>query len=172
MKPVDCEFESEVLAAVVQERWPARVDAELRRHAEICGICADVAAIAGAIERDREEMRAHAVLPDSGRVWWLSQMRARHEAARAAGRPITVAQVLALACAMGLLGACYGVTSASFQGALRRIVAGLAAPGFPKLLSAPLAFMAGHGALLLAMAAILLAVPAAVYVTVLRDPPG
>ena len=30
MKPIDCELESEVLAAVLQNRWPERVDASLR----------------------------------------------------------------------------------------------------------------------------------------------
>jgi hypothetical protein len=157
MKPVDCEFESEVLAAVLQGRWPDHVDAGLRAHAEACGICADVAAIAGAIDESREEMRARAVVPDSGRVWWLAQMRARREAAQAAGRPITAAQVIALACAMGVLGACFGATSAWFQSALRRMG------------SALVPFAAGHGLLLLGMAAMLLVIPVAVYLTLLRD---
>ena len=28
MQPIECEFESEVLAAVVQSRWPGQVDGE------------------------------------------------------------------------------------------------------------------------------------------------
>ena len=166
---IDCELESEVLAAVVQNRWPERVDASLRAHVAACGICADVVAIAGAIDNDREEMRAHAAVPDSGRVWWLAQMRARREAAQAAGRPITIAQVIAFACAMGLLGACFGATSAWFQSALHRTVSGLAAVRFQTQVSVALAFVAEHGALLLAMATILLVVPAAVYLTMLRE---
>jgi hypothetical protein len=169
MKPIDCEFESEVLAAVLQSRWPERVDDGLRAHVAACGICADVVAIAGAIDDSREEMRAHAVVPDSGRVWWLAQMRARREAAQAAGRPITAAQVIALACAMGLLGACFGATSAWFQSALRRTAATLATIRFQALLPFAAAFAAEHGAVLLAMAAILLVVPAAVYFTMLRE---
>ena len=54
MKPIDCELESEVLAAVLQNRWPERVDASLREHVAACAICADVVAIAGAIDDARE----------------------------------------------------------------------------------------------------------------------
>jgi hypothetical protein len=111
MRQVECEFESEVLTAALQSRWPKRVDAELRAHVKACTICSDVVAIASAVDDAREEMRAGAVVPDSGRVWWLAQLRARREAAEAAGRPITAVQVIAFACAVGLLGACFGATS-------------------------------------------------------------
>jgi hypothetical protein len=162
VKLVECEFEADVLAAVLQSRWPDRVDDSLRAHVESCAICSDVAAIAGAIDEAREEMRAGAVIPDSGRVWWLAQMRARREAAKAAGRPITAIQVLALACAVGLLGACFGATSLWFQSALRRIESTLA--GF----SAP-AFVAEHGLIVLAMAFVLLLVPGAVYLALGKE---
>jgi len=169
MNPIECELESEVLTAVLQNRWPERVDANLREHVAACAICADVVAIAGAIDDAREEMRAHAVVPDSGRVWWLAQMRARREAAQAAGRPITAAQVIAFACAMSLLGACFGATSAWFQSALRQIASSLAAFKFQALLPFAAEFVAEHGALFLGMAALLLVVPAAVYLTMLRE---
>lgn len=169
MKAMDCELESEVLAAVLQDRWSERVDAGLRAHVAACAICADVVAIAGAIDGAREETRARAVVPDSGRIWWLAQMRARREAAQAAGRPITAAQLVALACAMGLLGACFGATSAWFQSALRQTVSSLAAFKVPALLPMAAAFAAEHGALLLGMAAILLVIPAVVYLTLLRS---
>jgi hypothetical protein len=169
MKPIDCELESEVLAAVLQNRWPERVDASLREHVPDCAICADVLAIAGAIDDAREEMRARAVIPDSGRVWWLAQMRARREAAQAAGRPITAAQVIAFACAMSLLGACFGATSAWFQSALRQTASSLAGLKLPALLPFAVAFVSEHGAVLLGMAAILLVIPAAVYLTMLRE---
>src|SRR6266567_981080 len=105
MKLLECEFESEVLAAALQSRWPERVDVQLRAHVAACAICSDVVAIAVAIDDAREEMRVRVVVPDSGHVWWLAQLRARREAAEVAGRPITAAQVIALACAVGLLGA-------------------------------------------------------------------
>ena len=153
-----CEFESDVLAAVLQSRMPE----QLRAHVGACAICSDVAAIAGVIDDTREEMRLSAVVPDCGRVWWLAQMRARREATRAAGRPITAIQVIALACAVGLLGACFGATSMWFQAALRRAESTLA--GFSAS-----AFLAEHGLIVLAMAFVLLLVPGAVYFALGRE---
>ena len=169
MKPVECEFESEALAAALQSRWPERVDAHLRAHVAACAICSDVVAIAGAVDEAREEMRASTVVPDSSRVWWLAQLRARREAAETAGRPITAAQVIAFACAVGLLGACFGATSTWFQSALGRITSSVAGFKIQALLPSATALVAGHGALVLAMAAVLFLVPAAVYLAMLRD---
>lgn len=161
MTPIECEFEPEVLAAVIQSRWPERADPQLRVHVADCQVCADVAAVAAAIENSREELRGVTAIPDSGRVWWLAQMRARREAVKTAGRPITVAQVLAFACAMGLIGACFGATSTWFQGWLRETYSSLG----PALMSA----MVEHGALTAAVAVLVLLVPAAVYLVVVRD---
>jgi hypothetical protein len=158
VKLFECEFEEEVLAAALQSRVPE----PLRAHVEACAICSDIAAIAGAIDEAREEMRAAAVIPDSGRVWWLGQMRARREATKTAGRPITAVQVIALACAVGLLGACFGATSQWFQSALGRIESALAR------FSAS-AFLAEHGLIVTAMAFVLLLVPGAVYLALGRE---
>src|SRR5579864_3429990 len=155
MRRVECEFESEVLATTLQSRWPERVDAELRAHVASCTICSDVVAIAGAVEDAREEMRASAVVPDSGRVWWLAQLRARREAAEAAGRPITAVQMIAFACAVGVLGACFGATSTWFQAALRWMASNMGA------LPSAAALLAGHGVLVIAVAAVLFVVPTA-----------
>jgi hypothetical protein len=163
MEPVDCEFESEVLAAVVQSRWPDRADASLRAHASKCAICSDVAAVAAVIDQASEEMRASVAVPDSGSVWWRARLRARREAAEAAGRPITAAQVIALACAAGLLGACFGATSSLFQSAIRRIASGVAAIDWKAFVSFAVALLAAHGALAAGIAAVLLLAPAAVY---------
>jgi len=169
MKPVECELESEVLAAVLQSRWPGRVDDHLREHVAACAICSDVVAIAGVVDYAREEMRARAVVPDSGRVWWLAQVRARREAAEAAGRPITAAQVIAFACAVGLLGACFGATSAWFQSALRWIGSSVSGFDAKALLPSATALLAEHGALVLATAAVLFLIPTAVYLALGRD---
>jgi hypothetical protein len=93
-------------------------------------------------------------------------MRARREAAKAAGRPITAVQVIALACAMGLLGACYGATSTWFQSALGRMVSSVAGLDVRAWLPAVTALVAGHAALVLGMAAVILLVPAAVWLAV------
>ncbi len=156
MKRIECEFEAEVLAAAVQSRWPERVEAELRAHASTCEICSDVAAVAVAMDDASVAMRAAAVIPDSGRVWWLAQVRARREAAAAAGRPITAVQVTACACAAGLLGACFGATSMWFQSTLR------------SLLHAK-SLLAGHELLAAGIAAVLLLAPVAVYLAEGRD---
>jgi len=169
MKPVECEFESETLTAVLQSRWPERVDAALRAHVAACAICSDVVAIARAIDDAREEMRAHAVVPDSGRVWWLAQRRAHREAVQAVGRPITAAQVIAFACALSLLGACFGATSKWFQTSLARITSTVAEFRVQSLLLSATSLIAEHGALVLAMAALLFLVPAAVYLAMSRD---
>jgi hypothetical protein len=169
MKPVECEFESDALAAALQSPWPERVDADLRRHVAACAICSDVVAIAGAFENAREGMRACAVVPDSGRVWWLAQLRARREATQAAGRPITAAQVIACACAVGLLGACFGATSTWFQSALGWLASSVTAFDVRAFLPSAAALFVEHGALVLAMAAVLFLVPAAVYLAIGRD---
>ncbi len=159
MKPVECDFEPEVLSAVVQRRWPARVDDSLRSHVSQCAICSDVAAVAGAVDEAGEAMRPSVEVPPGGRVWWLAQMRARREAAEAAGRPITAAQVIALAAAVGLLGACFGATSAWFQSVVRE---------FAALLPSAAALVAEHSLLIAALAAVLFVAPTAVYLAIRR----
>lgn len=159
MRPVECEFEADVLAAVLQSRWPERVDSQLRSHAADCAICSDVAAVAGVIDAARDQMRTQVTLPDSGRVWWHAQLRARREAVRTAARPITATQMLAGACAVGLTGACFGATSAWFQTALRSAFAGFDVA----------ALVAEHSLLALAMGAVLFLVPAAAWLATRKE---
>jgi hypothetical protein len=168
MKPIECEFEAEVLAAVLQSRWPERADVALRQHVEQCAICSDAAAIANALDDACAQMRAYAVVPDPGRVWWMVQTRVRREAVKAAGHPITAVQVIALACAVGLLGACFGATSAWFQSALQRILSSLVGFELKMLIPSPPALLAEHSALVLAIAAVILLVPATVFLAILR----
>ena len=169
MKRVECEFEAEVLSAALQSRWPDRVESELREHVASCAICSDVMAVAVALDEAREDTHACAVVPDSGRMWWQAQLRARREAAETAGRPITAAQVIALAFAVGLLGACFGATSKWFQASLGWFGSSIAGLRIPALLPSVFSLLAEHGALVLGMAAVVLLVPAAVYFTMLRD---
>ncbi len=162
MSFADCEFEAEVLAAALQSRWPEHVDAELRAHVPQCAICSEAALVASAIDEARndmsQEMTASVALPDSGRVWWLAQLRARREAIAAAGRPITAIQLIAFACATGLLGACFGATSSWFQSALRWFQ------------SQPLtALLAGHAVLAAGMAAAIVLLSTASYLAFGKD---
>lgn len=170
MRKIECEFEADVLCAVMQSRWPERVDAELHEHAKHCEICSEVAAIASAIECAREESAEHAripeALPDSGLVWWKAQMRARREAVKAAGRPITAVQIAAFACAMVLMGACIGATSNWFQSGLQWVRAQVDPA---KLVPSAMALIETHGLLVAATAAMVFVVPVAVYLAVGRD---
>jgi hypothetical protein len=170
MKQIECAFEADVLAAVIQSRWPERVDPELREHAKTCQICSDVATVAYAIESMREETVADAAMtatiPDSGRVWWKAQIRARREAAEAVGRPITAVQIAAFACAIGLLGACIGATSSWFQTVVKGLWAELADVNF---LTNAAGLITGHWLLALCMVTMILVIPVGVYLMVVRD---
>jgi hypothetical protein len=166
---MDCEFEQEVLALVLESRWLERVDAELCEHVSKCAICSDVVAVAEAVQCERTDLRARVNLPDSGRVWWLAQVRARREATQAAARPITVAQMLAFAAAVGVLGACFGATSTWFQYAIRSIRLSLSGFDLRAVLPSTGALLAGHAALAIGTGAVLLLVPAAVYFSIGRD---
>jgi hypothetical protein len=114
-------------------------------------------------------MSARVVLPDSGRVWWLAQLRARREAAEAANRPLTVAQAIAFVCAVGLLGACLRAASTWFHSAAGRVASGVAGFDIGAWLASATRLLAEHGALALAMAAVLFLVPAAAYLAMGRD---
>ena len=169
MDPWECEYESEALAAALQSRFPERVDADLRAHVAGCTVCSDVVAVANAMEDAHEEMRERAIVPDAGRVWWLAQIRARREATEAAGRPITAAQLIAFACAVGLLGACCGATSTRFQSALGWITSSAAGFHAKAVLLSAMELFVQHGALILAMAAAFFLISTAVYLAIGRD---
>jgi hypothetical protein len=112
---------------------------------------------------------ANSMPPESGHVWRSAQLRARREAIRNAGRPITAIQVMATGCAFGLLGACFGATSAWFQMTLRGVTTRLGTVDANLLLSAATAFMTTHMPLLAVSLALLLLIPGAVYVALVRD---
>jgi len=169
MRPVECPFESDVLLAVVQSRFPQRVDPDLQAHVSSCPLCSDVVAVASAFDGAREATLASAELPDAGRVWRQAQFRARREAIQTAGRPITAVQVIAFAASMSLLGACFGATSAWFQSALAKTTTAWAAIDKAAWIASCTAIFTEHAALVLAMLAIVLLVPTAVFVALGRD---
>lgn len=167
MNPMECQFEAEVLEAVCQCRWPARVDEALRQHVAGCQICSDVVTVATAFDGAYPELVATASLPDAGRVWRMAQLRARHEAVETAGRPIAAAQVFALVCAVGLLGACFGATSSWFQSALGWSTSNSDAAA--SLVATITKLVAGNGALIVGLVAAVLLVPTAFYVAMGRE---
>ena len=97
----ECPFEHDILEAVVSGHWPE----DLRRHADACPVCVDLATVAAALRDEREDAWQEAHVPTSGQVWWRATMRTRAEAAATAARPIAVLQGLAGACAAGLCAA-------------------------------------------------------------------
>jgi hypothetical protein len=102
---IECPREQDVVDAVATGRWPDRVDPELMAHIAGCHTCGDVALVAAAIDAEHEAAWPQAQVPSSAHVWWRAQMRARREAALAAARPITLAQGVAAAAAVGLAAA-------------------------------------------------------------------
>jgi len=136
---LDCPHEGDVLMMVTTGQWPDRAPAELREHAATCALCADVALIAQVINEDADLIRGRSnkdadlirgsnedaamparQLPSAGTVWWRAQLRARQDAAKAVGRPITVAQGALLAVVGGVAGAVFGATTGWFQSVLQR----------------------------------------------------
>ena len=91
-----CPFEAGVFEAVWMSRWPDQCEPALRAHVAGCAVCADIVLVAEAFEGERTTAWREAPVPGSGRMWWRAQMRARQEAARAAARPITLAQGVAV----------------------------------------------------------------------------
>lgn len=168
MRQIECEFEADVLSAVLQSRWPERADSGLREHVKTCAICSDVAAVADAIECAREETVPPA-LPESGLVWWKAQMRARREALETVARPITAIQVAAFACVMVLMGACIGATSHWFQSGLNWVWAQITGFDLKTFIPYATALISGHILLALCMAAMVFVVPVAVYLAIGKD---
>ncbi len=98
-----CEREQDVLDAVGSGRWPGRCDEELRGHVSACAVCLDLADVALAVVVDRDAAWNEARVPSAGIVWWRAQLRAREDAALAAGRPVAFIQRVAASVALWLI---------------------------------------------------------------------
>ncbi len=81
------------------------------------------AIVAEAIAAEAALARQEATPPSSAIVWWRAQMRARQEAAQAAGRPITIVHGLAIACGAGLTLSLIGSAVAGVRGSSGWLVA-------------------------------------------------
>jgi hypothetical protein len=108
----DCPHEVDVLDAVAAQRWPDRVDADLREHVVECSCCAELGQIAAAFLADRDTAWSDArALPSADVIWFRAQARARADAAREAARPIAIMQALGFACAAAVISALIGVVA-------------------------------------------------------------
>ena len=168
----ECPSEDDVLAAVSTGRWPERADRELRDHVEHCAVCRDVVVAAAAFAQDAQHAedaegagteKSH--LPDAGVVWFRAQLKARADATRLADRPITVAQAIAFASMVGVLGVLFGAASPWLQAALRwtgAAVARLDPRGLP-VPTGMLTVMVEHAGITALVVAALMVTPLAVY---------
>lgn len=118
MPQITCPREDDVVMLVTTGQWPGRAGEELRAHVAACAVCRDLALIAQVIDDERARP-VEATLPSAGTVWWRAQLRARQDAVRESGRPITIAHGMLLAVAGGLAGAIFGATTDWFQRGLR-----------------------------------------------------
>jgi hypothetical protein len=95
MTTIDCPREPEIVDAIAGGEWPHAAPVELREHAATCPLCADLALAASALHEESASTPATMALPSAGQVWWRAELRARHEAARLAQRPVIAVQVVA-----------------------------------------------------------------------------
>ena len=176
MMPIECPREQDVLDALASRRWPDRAEDELRTHVAACGVCADLVTVAGALVDVPDAMQVPQELPPASLVWWRAQLRAREEAARAAVRPIRVAQLVAAICvAVLVVGAIAALATPAipvFFRAASAVVIGAAA-ALPSVATEAasdfaLATLANRG-IQLALAAWLVLAPVAAYLAFSRD---
>ena len=125
----ECDREQDVLDALTAGRWPARCDEDLRAHVSACAVCRDLADVAAALAEDRDAASCDAQVPSAGVVWWRAQLRAREDAARAAGRPVAFVQGVAASVAAWLAVALFRAIPAGFAAEWRAWLANVL-PGF------------------------------------------
>jgi len=158
-----CAHEQDIVDLVVGGRLDERDDT-LRAHAAECRACAETLELARLLHDDHKALCEGAPVPSAGAVWWRATIRARAEAARTAGQPITLLQGIAAATAIGLF--------VALVGAWWRSLApdGIWLERFDELLSrsasvpVPLVL-----SLLLVLAACLIVAPIAVYLATADD---
>ena len=123
MSALTCPHERDVLDLVAIDQWPQRADASLQAHVAGCPLCAEVASIATAV-REWGDAVAVPRMPEATVVWHRAQIRARAEAARAAFRPLWLAQgfaVIALIVALVWIGPSAGWYASIWQSAAKRV---------------------------------------------------
>jgi hypothetical protein len=122
---LECVREEEVLDALASNRWPSRCGEELRTHVQHCRVCADLAEVAESLSDDGDVAWREARVPPPGVVWWRAQLRAREDAARAAGRPVAFIQGVAASVAVWLAVSLYRTLPPDYTGGWRTWAAGV-----------------------------------------------
>ena len=167
---MECVREQDIVDAIASGRWPQACDPSLVAHAGACAICRDVVTVAIALHEDDLSARREARLPSAGLVWWRATIRARAEATRVAERPLTVAQGIAGACAVGLACGLAGIAWQSVQRFQRvgEIIASLDASTL-QLASSSIVTLQRALPLVLGLGACLLIAPLAIYFVLSDD---
>jgi hypothetical protein len=102
MKLPQCDREQEVVDALRSGRWASAWGDDIRQHAAVCAVCAEVALAAQEFQREAELAQAElqqpgAGLPSAGLVWWKAQRAARRAAEQRAAEPIMLVERAAIA---------------------------------------------------------------------------
>ena len=159
-----CPREQEIVDFAVSGCSSDESERALRAHAAQCGACAEALELARLLRDDQRMLCEDAPVPSVGVVWWRATMRARAEAARTAGQPITLLQGIAAATVVGLF---VGLAGAWW----RSILGGAWLERAGDLVSRSAAIPATLGLLLvLALAACLIVGPVAVYLATADEP--
>jgi hypothetical protein len=129
----ECDREQDVLDALSAGRWPDHCDEELRGHVSACGICRDLVDVATALKSDQDAAWPDARVPSAGVVWWRAQLRAREDAAHAAGRPVAFIQGVAASVAVWLAIALFRAVPAEYVTEWRVWLTGLFPDATPSM---------------------------------------
>lgn len=159
-----CPREQEIVELLVSGGWANEGDDALRAHAAQCGACAETLELARLLRDDQRVLCEEAPVPSAGAVWWRATIRARAEAVRTAGQPITLLQGIAAATGIGLFAGLAGAwwRSIVLGGAWVERASDLVLRStLPATLALPL---------LLAVAACVIVAPLAVYLATADEP--
>jgi hypothetical protein len=119
----ECFREPDVLEAVRAGEWPNRAEPALREHVESCAVCAEVLAVALALQMDAEDA-SDVRIPTAAHVWWRAGIRARQDAAQTASRPMTIVEGIGAASGVGLAAAAIALGWSMFSSGWQNVVSG------------------------------------------------
>lgn len=159
---MNCEREIEVVAALMDGRWPDGCDAALTGHVDACASCTEVVQVASAIRAEHLAALAEAEVPPSGAVWWRAQRRAKEDALKTAANAITVVQATSFSVAVLTALTIAGFTRETWSGWMARFYDGLY---FGAIEFAP----AANVLLLVGVASAVLLAPFVLWFAVARD---
>ena len=100
---LDCQYEQQVVNAVLAGHWPEQCEEPLVTHARTCATCKDVASVSLLLRDDIDASRLDVQVPAAGQVWWRAAVRARLESTQAAARPIGWMHAITAAMVVGVL---------------------------------------------------------------------